>query len=606
MINNKKIFLIIALLTYVLTINSEVFAYTFNVDFADTGSQSGEEFDNETTISDIEGYRCPSFAPANATECLYSYTYNWNVFSNSAVNINGYNINNKPILEHGLKIKEEDKIASGTSIGLNIYETKTIRYKMEFKIQYKYKYKETNTKTEYWCKYTRYYPTGEKHDFDEILPEYNCDRLNGIYYPRKIWNGETEVWSDYEEVTNSIKGTEMYNSLKTDALNAVITDANRYVTNDYEVWVNDSNDINPKDENKSKIQLDTKITCSPCKFENKASLIGQDNPEDKLKIKTNFLFQKTCMNPQNGEVYYVGKNSGYTACKDNHIQIENEQTSDGETHFHYFIPLNAKSIDEIPIDIMLNTESTRTTKECLYVMQNNPIHFWNPMLGGNTYFYPTGKDNGNLQIDNSKTSYKELIVTKQNQSFIGDYYNCLNEKGEVRLTGKACSDVSIDYKNINENAGCKLTVQIKLLPKQEFYGEIDGGSGTKEIKGFNFYYRPIDINNPFPNNALQSNIWNKYYDNNDNKITMNTNTTSDDIKLSDSFKETSYSTKIKTEEIRTYNKLNPYTDWSKMHINGKSSFIDNKGIIERINEGNIYKLGCGPTKNTLNQGWCSK
>ena len=110
--------------------------------------------------------------------------------------------------------------------------------------------------------------------------------------------------------------------------------------------------------------------------------------------------------------------------------------------------------------------------------------------------------------------------------------------------------------------GSKDNCDINLYP---LYGQPTGGK--KNLK-YTFIYRPIDLNNPFPNRNPGMN-WYDWYNNTKNKE-----------RLESSYDREQYSITLdsqKTSEIKKYNKdeLNKggYFDWKTIE-NGQSSFID--------------------------------
>ena len=110
--------------------------------------------------------------------------------------------------------------------------------------------------------------------------------------------------------------------------------------------------------------------------------------------------------------------------------------------------------------------------------------------------------------------------------------------------------------------GSKDNCDINLYP---LYGQPTGGK--KNLK-YIFIYRPIDLNNPFPNRNPGMN-WYDWYNIERNKE-----------RLESSYNREQYSITLdsqKTSEIKKYNKdeLNKggYFDWKTIE-NGQSSFVD--------------------------------
>ena len=144
--------------------------------------------------------------------------------------------------------------------------------------------------------------------------------------------------------------------------------------------------------------------------------------------------------------------------------------------------MNSKSDSTVDIKLVKNDQvrnNERSNKECLYVVINNPVS----------------------KTNNSKTSYLDLIEPV-GKTFKGDY---------TRTDKKSCKTCN-DYKIFANGSKCILTSTIKIPIKQQFYKEKKEKSNNKEnivFTGFNFYYRSININNPFPNGTIDD-IWREW------------------------------------------------------------------------------------------------
>ena len=157
--------------------------------------------------------------------------------------------------------------------------------------------------------------------------------------------------------------------------------------------------------------------------------------------------------------------------------------------------------------------------------------------------------------------------------------------------------------------GCTFEIDVTIPVIQRFYNELREDTETvfEGFKGFNFYYKPIDINEPFPNGLNNTSIWYEW-----NKDKNNPN-------ISKSYEQLTYyaNTSQNENEIRKYNnqkeydndkKDYPYASWEGknendteggMNKDGTSNFIDNKDIVTRRTE-DFYNLGCGPKNTNVN------
>ena len=264
-----------------------------------------------------------------------------------------------------------------------------------------------------------------------------------------------------------------------------------------------------------------------------------------------------CINVKTAAVHYRTGNS--TNCNnEDEIVVKN----DGEdSHWHYFIPLNTKTTDTFSLTLGSHGNAARKTKEqCLAFIDLYPTDYW-----------------------------EWMVKVADNGQFSGDI-----------ATDKATIE---EQSPLNEGYGCKAATNITIGTNQEFYHETSRGT---RIEGYELYYRPIDIGNPFPNGISTNSYWNDdiiAYDE-ENKIIKVTYKRSDGTvgtktyDLKQSFRDISYYIyNINADAIRAlkndYN-YGYYTSWQSMNRSGKSSFINNNNYVIRNGNQEVYKLGCGP------------
>ena len=141
--------------------------------------------------------------------------------------------------------------------------------------------------------------------------------------------------------------------------------------------------------------------------------------------------------------------------------------------------------------------------------------------------------------------------------------------------------------------GCYYSGVASFEVVQKFYNE----TSSNKLKGYGFFYRPIDVSNPFPNELTNSTYWGKegLYNSVNNTVTVDGTTTD----LDNSFSTVTYTALIKNpDSVRNYNKDNLYMSWENMNISGTSQFINNSGYIKRNGTQSFYRLGCGPANST--------
>ena len=250
-----------------------------------------------------------------------------------------------------------------------------------------------------------------------------------------------------------------------------------------------------------------------------------------------------CINAKSGKVEYLTSpvnSNDENPCRDKGEEwyyVKNETDSEQNKHWHVFIPLNTKETDVYQF-AMKSKSKENSSQMCRAFIEKYSKNY----------------------------EYTKYIVPA-----VGSFNK---NKSDINLVKNGCY-----YKS---------TVTIPI--RQRFYNEVDSNNkDTSELIGFNFYYRPISLDNPFPNGITKYSDWEKW---NENKKQGKENP-----ELDKSFNTVTYAAaNINLSYIRNYNKENLYTDWSKMNIDGSSIFIQKDNIIDRnglITNKTFYSLGCG-------------
>lgn len=239
-----------------------------------------------------------------------------------------------------------------------------------------------------------------------------------------------------------------------------------------------------------------------------------------------------CINVKKGVVRYI---SEAEECEE---PDEYMVTPDKDGFWKYFIPLNANSDEDFVFTLNPTTGQKKHSGICQKYID---------------------------KYDN----YAYIITDSNGNSFIGQ--NITKARAKQKVAN-----------------GCYFQTTAVIPVIQKFYNELENG---KNFKGFNFYYKPIDTENPFPNGLTNTSIW---YDWNESDVK--------NPDLSDSYKGTptyvAY-TSGNENSIRQYNKLEEYTSWDNMYVSGVSKFIENENIIQRnVDRDSFYALGCGPKNST--------
>ena len=289
------------------------------------------------------------------------------------------------------------------------------------------------------------------------------------------------------------------------------------------------------------------------------------------------------INPQTGQVKYepVTKDAITAKEQQDYIKVPEMYTTRlGDTIRigQYFLPLNAKSTDVLRYYLLPNMQKEALGKElCTSIIQK----------------------------------YSEKDADVEHWSDILADINGVPLKNRASTTDEALGIIK------SEN-GCRLSLNIDYRIAQGFYNEItetkkgigSGGNGSRNpgiignvqtsIKGYNFYYRPIDYKEPFPNGLTENSYWSDVYDEKSNAVTVE-NASGNKLDLDNSFSQVTYATNAdyNLKSIREYNSKedNKYTSMMKISLGGTSSFISDGHGITRYDCQTFYALGCGPTNS---------
>lgn len=314
----------------------------------------------------------------------------------------------------------------------------------------------------------------------------------------------------------------------------------------YKMNLSDPNDARCQNVQKYKDELDREgVKCENYVIEARP---GKTSAPVSNPVKKKYYYEKygTCIDVKTSKVRYL--NSEADKCNENEYYVKNDDENDETRHWHTFIPLNAKESEGYTF-LLENTDKVEIPGIC----------------------------RDTINIFKKEKMYIRVVKPLKNQKF----------------TGNITTDMAMVSK------GCYFYTIVDIPLSQAFYNEVDNKlNDTSELIGFNFYYRPIDIDNPFPNGITKYSYWEKWGE--DKKHGK------EDPELEKSFNTITYAaTNIDLNYIREYNgamkktneRENQYTDWSKMNIDGSSIFIQKDNIINRnglITNKSFYSLGCGP------------
>lgn len=251
-----------------------------------------------------------------------------------------------------------------------------------------------------------------------------------------------------------------------------------------------------------------------------------------------------CINLKTGKVKYNKE-----CQQDEEVKI-NPYISNGREYWQYFSQLDMKTGSNLSLIIKGNNDRELSADECRRAM------------------------------DNYKNEYQNRIISKNGKKLKGDY--CKNSSCTSVNTGYGS-----DWQEVSN--GCYHNASLNYYVIQKYYYE-EMKNNQLRFNGYNIYYRPININNPFPTTPTANSLWYEWY-----------NSTNKTPNLKESFNEKTYSVSVShklADTIRKYNVNNPYPSFDKLSLNGKSQFLQSIGA-EPLTNDSITMLGKG-TKTCIN------
>ena len=300
-----------------------------------------------------------------------------------------------------------------------------------------------------------------------------------------------------------------------------------------------TDELNEKNEHKTETILGSLVSTSD-------SGVGRSGTVTKTY---SYKPSSICINLKTGKVIYNKE------CKqDEEVKI-NPYVSEGIEYWQYFSPLDTKSSTSLNLTIKKNDARVLSKKECHSVM--------------NKY----------------KNQYQNYMVSINNKALNGDY--CKNGNCNNLNTGSGS-----DWQEVSK--GCYFSTVLNFDVVQKYYYE-EMKNNELKFNGYNLYYRPININNPFPTTPTEDSVWYEWF-----------NSTSKTPNLKDSFNEVTYSVAVPNklaDTIRAYNVNNPYPSFDKLSLNGTSSFLQSIGVVSLTGD-KVNKLGEG-TKTCIKNGTVS-
>ena len=176
----------------------------------------------------------------------------------------------------------------------------------------------------------------------------------------------------------------------------------------------------------------------------------------------------------------------------------------------------------------------------------------------------------------------------------GELYYVPIKQGLETGRGTFPVKVSIDDVNVLKSETWSIDYECDVNCRQDLYNP-DGS--------FKFIYRPISLSNPFPGRTPGDNWLPFMEDFNDGKRKATSKMTRDTVEYEINL------TPEKIISIKDYNKNKFYTDLGTINNSGRSSYLNELGITNKVRNNNYSELGecsnnyCWPTGSLFDGAW---
>lgn len=529
----KKMLIAIILIISILIDTDYVKAKGFNIGFAHADNGKNGE-NKENSLPEVKRDTITKDGRRIIGTAIYTIT-------------GGGSLNAQINSMDGIDVPEKYKFIAGTYMKVNITETRHIEWNItEIKYEeeqqlYKCHYSEKKCTNKYnGFKLCGACPGGCEKKIAENFPICKCYEQDHNSSTKEVYlsiNASKEDCpgnaTEIEKVKGSTKSVPYNGSVTKEFENKIISGVGEIVTK----MIGGGPSINVDYINTNNYQENKKeLPISNIKGTGSSTPEFPGGKKGSIVLKYYYHPNKVCINALNGNVYYDEDcNEKSLKCKKESCFDLYNYKEDGN-EWPYFIPIDTKSNNEFYISFQENKRNLLTVSACENIMQNY-------------------KD------------YKNYIKQKNGGSYQGDY--------------SKSKRYSHDYQNVKNDEGCYISTKINFNITQKFYNEKETEKSII-FDGFAFTYRPIDVNNPFPNGIDTNSYWKDW------------NKKNPKISSEESFKEATYvAASVNKSAVTEKEGDTPYTDWSTfMKIDGRSTFIDGN-IITRGENVTYYKLGCG-------------
>lgn len=506
---------------------------SLTISFTNVDKVNAADISSEYSEEDpAKGGKCqgPANCPENITACCSKST---KISIKNDIDIDAYDMAGNRI-DKGIYIYQDT--LSGTYVGLNVYEVKSYTSKVSYSV--------SAIQTYYSCIHTYTYNYGPIFNEKGYLIGYTGQAQRTVTF-ESIYGCPSGDVSE-KKTRPAEPCPEVVSACAASATPRVIE-----LKPSYDAEYRDSNDIDAqpsKDKAKNKYYTAETVEGGICNTSPTIDFKENVASGEKTMSQTCYFYynrqKKICMNVKTGKVRYINNNQ---SCD---VSTEYELKSESR-YWKYFVPLNATSGEDFVFS--LNSSGNKERVGICYDIINKYDNYADMITDANNKLLP------------------KIISNMKPQ-----------EKRKQRAEAK---------KQVESSNGCYYKTMVTIPVAQRFYNELED---QLTFKGFNFYYRPIDINEPFPNGINESSLW---YEWNKGK--------KKELDLQKSYNKVTYVSKISnTDAVRkltnekegsSINADTRYLNWQTMYLDGTSEFIEKDGIVTRyVDRNSYYSLGCGP------------
>ena len=463
----------------------------------------------------------------------YEYEYSYNLYSNDSISVNAYDLDGNSLIPDSLDFGSY-RATAGMALRININESKSAGYK-----DLTVKVTKITEGISYpcGCSYNcNYISTQSSNDTEAIA---RCAGFNKKNQGRcetqdgcKLQQDKINCGTCIEKVNpvSLSAGDPVYDKYKKKAVDEAKSRIMGMLSSgNYSINATDSNDPNKF----YSIDMDSSS-------EDSGLNCNGNNTSCSITRTIKYSAKNVCMNLKNGNVNYGRE------CNESEVKIADYEDKKGDKYFHYYVPLAITS-DSKNVMISISNDNVYSVKVCSQTIDKDKSYL--------DFIIPNSGKDGNSNAFNGNPENDKMLV--------------------------------------EQGGGCKAAININIPVAQKFFKEAKTDDGKLTLSDHNFYYRKININNPFPRGVESYSLWKDWYNKNYQGGSYKNNAQGKP-NIKSSFKSITY-VSTPSQVNNSYGISTGYMDWKKMTLKGLNEYINNGLVATRnITTDKIYSLGMGP------------